>query len=77
MGAHGIRVKAICPGTVQTPMIDEFAVGWNISVEEMLDLQVIKRAQTPTEIAIGIAGLHINEAVTGQSLNVDGGTLFH
>lgn len=77
LGEHGIRVNAICPGTVQTQMIDDLAIGWNMSVQEMLELQVIKRPQTPTEIAMGIAGLHINEAVTGQSLNVDGGTLFH
>ena len=77
LGIHGIRVNAICPGTVQTQMIDDLAVGWDMSVEEMLDLQVIKRAQSPAEIATGIAGLHINQALTGQSLNVDGGTLFH
>ena len=77
LGAHGIRVNAICPGTVHTPMIDDLAEGWRVSVEDMLDQQVQKRPQTPTEIALGIAGLHVNTAVTGQSLNIDGGTVFH
>ena len=77
LGDHGIRVNAVCPGTVHTQMIDDLSEGWAISVEEMLDLQVQKRPQTPAEIALGIAGLHVNEAVTGQSLNVDGGTVFH
>ena len=77
LGEHGIRVNAICPGTVHTPMIDDLAEGWAVSVEDMLAEQVQKRPQTPAEIALGIAGLHVNPAVTGQSLNVDGGTVFH
>ena len=77
LGEHGIRVNAICPGTVHTQMIDDLAEGWAMSVEDMLDLQIQKRPQTPAEIALGIAGLQVNEAVTGQSLNVDGGTVFH
>ena len=77
LGDHGIRVNAICPGTVLTQMIDDLADGWAMSVEDMLDLQIQKRPQTPAEIALGIAGLQVNEAVTGQSLNVDGGTVFH
>ena len=77
LGEYGIRVNAICPGTVHTQMIDDLAIGWDVSLAEMVDLQIIKRAQTPAEIATGIAALHINQAITGQSLNVDGGTLFH
>lgn len=77
IGEHGIRVNAICPGTVHTQMIDDLAEGWAMSVEDMLAIQVQKRPQTPAEIALGIAGLHVNAAVTGQSLNVDGGTVFH
>ena len=77
LGDHGIRVNAICPGTVHTQMIDDLAQGWATSVEGMLEEQIQKRPQTPTEIALGIAGLQANEAVTGQALNVDGGTIFH
>ena len=77
LAKYGIRVNAVCPGTVRTPMIDELARAWNCSVDDMLEVQVIKRTQTPVEIATGIASLHINEAVTGQSINVDGGTEFH
>ncbi len=77
LGDHDIRVNAICPGTVLTQMIDDLAEAWAMPVEEMLDQQTQKRAQTPAEIALGIAGLHVNTAVTGQSLNVDGGHVFH
>ena len=77
LAKHGIRVNAVCPGTVRTPMIDELAEAWNCTVEDMLEAQVIKHTQTPTEIATGIASLHINGAVTGQSINVDGGIEFY
>ena len=77
LGEHNIRVNAICPGTVHTQMIDDLAEGWAMSVEDMLDQQIQRRPQTPAEIALGIAGLQVNEAVTGQSLNVDGGSVFH
>ena len=77
LGRHGIRVNAVCPGTVETPMIEALGRGWSMSLADMVDLQVIKRPQTSTEIAAGIAALHQNPAITGQSINVDGGTVFY
>ena len=77
LAKHGIRINAVCPGTVRTPMIDELAKAWDCTVEDMLDVQLIKQTQTPAEIATGIASLHINDAVTGQSINVDGGIEFY
>ena len=77
LGQHGIRVNAVCPGTVDTQMIKDLGKGWSINMEDFLDLQVIKRPQTPAEIATGIASLHINQAITGQSINIDGGTVFY
>jgi meso-butanediol dehydrogenase/(S,S)-butanediol dehydrogenase/diacetyl reductase len=76
LGSHGITVNAICPGLVETPMIEELAKGWGTTVEAMLDDQAIPRAQTPDEIAAAVAFLHGSRSVTGQSLNVDGGTVF-
>ena len=77
LGEHGIRVNAVCPGTVETQMISDLQKGWSMSLTDMLEWQAIKRAQTPAEIAAGIAALHLNEAITGQSLNIDGGTVFY
>ena len=76
LGEHGIRVNAICPGTVDTQMIADLGEGWAMSLEDFVDKQVLKRPQSPADIAAGIAALHVNPAITGQSLNVDGGIVF-
>jgi NAD(P)-dependent dehydrogenase (short-subunit alcohol dehydrogenase family) len=77
LGPQGITVNAVCPGLVETQMIRDLATGSAASVEQFLQAQVIKRPQETREIAMAIAFLHINRSVTGQSINVDGGTVFH
>ena len=74
---HGIRVNAICPGVVETPMIADLADQSGTPVSTWLERQAIPRAQTAADIAWAVACLHGARSVTGQSLNVDGGTLFH
>jgi meso-butanediol dehydrogenase/(S,S)-butanediol dehydrogenase/diacetyl reductase len=76
LGPHGITVNAICPGLVETEMIEELAKGMGSTVEAFLEDQAIPRPQTPDDIAAAVAFLHRNRSVTGQSLNVDGGTVF-
>ena len=76
LGGHGIRVNTVCPGTVDTPMIEELARGRSLAFDDFIALQVIKRPQSPEEIAAAVAALHVNESITGQALNVDGGTIF-
>lgn len=76
LGRHGIRVNTVCPGTVDTPMIEELARGRSLALDDFIALQVIRRPQTPGEIAAAVAALHVNESITGQALNVDGGTVF-
>ncbi len=77
IGRSGVRVNAVCPVTVETGMIEKLSAGWSKSIEELVSEQALDGTQQPEHIAIGIAGLHLNEAVTGQSLNIDGGTVFH
>lgn len=74
---HDILVNAICPGVVETPMIDDLARGVNVPVGSWIDAQAIKRSQRPDEIAFAAAFLHRCRSMTGQAINVDGGTLFH
>lgn len=77
LAVNGITVNAVCPGLVETSMIDALAAGWSSSVEQMLEPQAVRRPQTPDEIADAIAFLHRNRSVTGQAVNVDGGTVFN
>ena len=77
LAASGITVNAVCPGVVETQMIDLLARGWAGGAEEMTDGQAVKRPQTAREISSAIAFLHQNRAMTGQAINVDGGTVFH
>lgn len=72
-----ITVNVICPGLVETEMIDTMRRALGVSLEQMLQAQLIKRPQTPDEIAAGISFLHRNRSVTGQAINIDGGTVFH
>ena len=77
VGKHGITVNAVCPGVVRSQMIDTLVEGWGQSLDEMVSAQAIPRPQTPREIAEVVAFLDGNRAITGQAINVDGGTVFH
>jgi meso-butanediol dehydrogenase/(S,S)-butanediol dehydrogenase/diacetyl reductase len=77
LASHDITVNALCPGVVRTEMIDKLAREGDQSVEEMLHEQIIPRPQDPLEIASAVAFLHQTRCITGQALNVDGGTVFH
>ena len=80
MRAYGridILVNAVCPGIVDTPMIRNLAAAEGRPAEDYLAPQLIKRFQTPQDIAYAMAYLHTSRAMTGQALNIDGGTFFH
>ncbi|MEX2648872.1 MAG: SDR family NAD(P)-dependent oxidoreductase [Alphaproteobacteria bacterium] len=77
VAGHGITVNAICPGIVETPMIAANLAAWHVTLDELMKPQAIQRAQTPEDLAQAIEFLHGCRAVTGQAINVDGGTYFH
>jgi NAD(P)-dependent dehydrogenase (short-subunit alcohol dehydrogenase family) len=72
----GIRVNAVCPGSVRTPMLRAFA-GSDEAIDAMGAPTPIGRAAEPEEIAQAIVWLCSPAAsyVTGQALAVDGGVL--
>jgi NAD(P)-dependent dehydrogenase (short-subunit alcohol dehydrogenase family) len=71
----GIRVNAVCPGAVQTPMIDRFVHGDSEARAGLLENQPVGRMGTPEEIASAVLWLCSPGAafVTGHSLVADGG----
>jgi NAD(P)-dependent dehydrogenase (short-subunit alcohol dehydrogenase family) len=73
--AKGIRINAVCPGAVETPMVaDMLSKGW-IAMEDMVDAQPIGRLGRPEEIASAVLWLCSPGAsfVIGHALAVDGG----
>jgi NAD(P)-dependent dehydrogenase (short-subunit alcohol dehydrogenase family) len=72
---QNIRINAVCPGVIRTPMIDRFT-GGNTAVEsQLLSNQPIGRMGTPEEVANLVVWLCSEESsfVVGQAIAIDGG----
>jgi NAD(P)-dependent dehydrogenase (short-subunit alcohol dehydrogenase family) len=70
-----IRVNAVCPGAIQTPMLDRYMEGLENGRETMEATEPIGRIGRPEEIADAVLWLCSDGAsfTTGQALAVDGG----
>jgi NAD(P)-dependent dehydrogenase (short-subunit alcohol dehydrogenase family) len=74
--ARGIRVNAVCPGLIWTPMVDQMvAEGQGEAMKAMEKSVPMGRVGRPEEIATAVLWLCSGAAsyVTGQSISVDGG----
>lgn len=71
----GIRVNAVCPGTVRTPMLAGFVGGDEEALESMGRRAPMGRLGEPSEIAEAIVWLLSDAAsfVTGAVVDPDGG----
>ena len=80
---HGIRVNAVCPGFVRTPMQDREVV-WEAGLRDMtpeavrqsyIDQTPLGRLETPEDVADVLVFLASDAArfMTGQGINVTGG----
>jgi NAD(P)-dependent dehydrogenase (short-subunit alcohol dehydrogenase family) len=92
LAAHGITVNAICPGVLYTEFWQKLAqhiadtnpAFKGMTARQVFDKRVgdivpMKREQTPEDIGHAAVFLASEEArnITGQALNVDGGSVMH
>jgi meso-butanediol dehydrogenase/(S,S)-butanediol dehydrogenase/diacetyl reductase len=92
LARYQIRVNAVCPGYIWTPMWENLAQWFRESFPSLADkspqeifenrvksVTPLRRPQTPDDIASLVAFLVSEEArnITGQSINVDGGAVMH
>lgn len=77
--SKGIRVNAICPGTIETPMVAEMLVKEPEAMREILREQPIGRLGRPEEIAAAVLWLcsPASSFVIGHALVADGGFTAH
>ncbi|MDP3467315.1 MAG: SDR family oxidoreductase [Daejeonella sp.] len=71
----GIRVNAVCPGAIKTPMIDRLTGNKKEAEEQFAGMEPIGRLGIPDEVANAVIWLSSDEAsfVTGHAMAVDGG----
>ena len=77
LARSNVRVNAVCPGSVRTPMLEGFTGGDEQALLGMGKIQPIGRLGTPAEIAEAIVWLcsDASSFVTGVALPVDGGVM--
>jgi NAD(P)-dependent dehydrogenase (short-subunit alcohol dehydrogenase family) len=69
----GIRVNAVCPGTVDSPWVRRLVEQSGESLADLTARQPLGRLGTPEEIADAVLYLATAEFATGTILTVDGG----
>lgn len=72
----GVRINAVCPGSIRTPMLESYLAG-DEKREKMLTISVpMGRLGTPEEIAAATVWLCSDAAsyIVGHAFPVDGGT---
>ena len=72
---RGIRVNAVCPGTIDTPMVTKMVEAGDLDLDQALGAAPIGRIGRPEEVAAAVLWLCSPGAslVVGVALPVDGG----
>ena len=72
---RNIRVNAVCPGIIETEMMDRFTGGTQEGREAVIAQEPVGRMGTPEEVAAAVLWLCSDAAsfATGHALVVDGG----
>lgn len=72
---QGVRVNAVCPGVIKTPMIDRFTGKDKVAEKAFADQEPVGRMGQPEEVAEAVIWLcsEASSFVTGHAMAVDGG----
>jgi len=75
LARSGIRVNAVCPGVIRTPMIDRLTENVPAVEAQFVALEPVGRMGRPEEVAAAVVYLCSDEAsfITGIAMPVDGG----
>ena len=74
-GPDGIRVNAICPGYIRTPLLEQWFASIESGEKDAIRLHPLQRIGDPADIANAAFFLASEQAsfITGTTLTVDGG----
>jgi len=74
-GKHGVTVNAVCPGAIETQMLEEVSEKLGMSQEQILKHTPMNRTGRPEDIANLVGFLASDKAgfITGQAIKADGG----
>jgi len=73
--SSNIRINAVCPGIIDTPMMNRFSGGTAEGRQAVIAQELVGRMGTPEEIAAAVVWLCSDAAsfVVGSVMVVDGG----
>ena len=76
-GKQGVRVNAVCPGSIKTPMSSRSALPEGMDFDLIKRIMALDEPRGPETVAAAIAFLASEDAVhvNGESIRVDGATL--
>ena len=76
-GQQGLRANTVCPGSISTPMVDEFKLPGGANQKLVKRMMPLDQFRGPETVASAIAFLASEDAahVNGESIRVDGATL--
>jgi NAD(P)-dependent dehydrogenase (short-subunit alcohol dehydrogenase family) len=76
-GRQGVRVNAVCPGSVETPIHAQFRFPEGVDQSLLQRIMPFDQMRGPETVASAVAFLASDEAVhvNGEYLRIDGGTL--
>ncbi|HEY6082661.1 MAG TPA: SDR family oxidoreductase, partial [Chitinophagaceae bacterium] len=71
----GVRINAVCPGVIRTPMIDRITGKDKVAEQQFVNMEPVGRFGEPAEVAEAVVWLCSDAAsfVTGHAMPVDGG----